>query len=201
MTEELQGLLARIQQDGVEKADEKAAAIVSTAETKAKEMIAKAKDDAAALVAKAEEDSKVFAERAAKSLQQAARDVILSVGDSVSEAMSKLVDAKTSEALTTDVMKQMMLEIAKSYGKSEGGIEMLVSEKDQAELRDALMAEFAKAAQDGIEIRGSGDIIGGFVLSVKDAKAHHNFTQKAIADSLCQLVRPHLAEIVRGAFK
>ena len=87
MAEELQNLLERIQKDGVQKAEEESEKILARAREKAATLLKDAEKNAAAATEKAEQDAEQFMARSKKTLEQAARDVILSVGDAVTSTM------------------------------------------------------------------------------------------------------------------
>ena len=69
------------------------------------------------------------------------------------------------------------------------------------ELQDFFLSEFKAAAQAGLKLQGDGNVVKGFTLSLTEKNVHHDFTQEAIAEALCRMVRPNLAEIVRSAIK
>ena len=80
MAAELQSLLEKIQSEGVDKAQAKAASILAEAEKAAAAKIAEAEKAAEAHLAKAEADAAVLRERSVQAVRQAARDVVLDVG-------------------------------------------------------------------------------------------------------------------------
>jgi V/A-type H+-transporting ATPase subunit E len=202
MGEELQDLLDRIQKDGVGKAEERAAEIVSAAETKAKNILKKAQADADASHEKAQQDAATLISRSEKALEQSARDVILSVGSAVTSILEQIVASQVTDALTPDVLKKLLATAVGSYfsSKEQGeNLQVSLNPDDEAALRDFFMSELKTAAGHGLEIHGDNGVIKGFKLSLVNGAAHHDFTREAIAESLCQLLRPHLADIVRHA--
>ncbi len=91
MSEELQSLLTRIQEDAVAKSETEAEAIISKANETAKATVAAAEESAKKLIAHAEKDAEAFKIRAEKSLTQAARDVILSIGETLNSTLAAIV--------------------------------------------------------------------------------------------------------------
>lgn len=204
MPEELQNLLERIQKDGVDKAEAEAGRIVSEAKKSAQAIKAEAEEAADAAMKKAELDGKAFIERGRKSLEQAARDVILSVGDAVSSTMVGIVDREVSQALTGDTLKKMLTTVVELYCKKKSGstaIDILLNAEQQQEIVNFFMSKYAEAVRNGLEIKADGGIVSGFRVSVADEKVEHDFSGEAITEALCQLLRPHLAEIVRESAK
>ena len=57
----------------------------------------------------------------------------------------------------------------------------------------------AQAMREGIELKGDGAIVSGFRVSLVDDNVEHDFTEAAITTALCELLRPHIADIVKQA--
>lgn len=201
MAEELKHLLDRIQREGVAKADEKADRIVADAEARAAAIVRDAEEKAGQILARAEKDALSFDERGRKALRQAARDTILSVGGAVSHTLDTLVADRIDKALTIDVLKQMLIKIAEAYasGGKTGNIDLVLGPSDEARLRDFILSELRSAVEKGLKVQSDNEIVSGFRISLADGHVHHDFTRDAIAESLCRLLRPHLADIVRDA--
>lgn len=202
MAEELQSLLERIQKDGVDKARAESDRILAEARAKADTVLKEAGDKAAALVKKAEADSAVFAERGRASLEQAARDVILSVGQMLQSVLQDIATAGTAQALSTDLLKQLIPKIVDYYFKDKAGqvrLELILAPAQQKELSEFLLARMTEEIRKGLQIKADGGLLAGFKVSVVKDKVQHDVTAPAIAEAICQLVRPQLAEIVRKA--
>ena len=202
MAEELQSLLDRIQKDGVDKAEAEAAEIVKNAKDEANSIVAKAKEEAKELREEGKKDAKAFQERTEKALEQAARDIILTVEDAVSATMQAIVKDSVDEAMSIDVLKDALVEIVQAYVKKEKGspdIELLLSAKDQKKVADFFAAKYAAAIKKGLTIKSDSEILSGFKVSISGGSVYHDFTQEAIVEALCAFLRPRLAEIVRKA--
>ena len=200
MAENLQNLLERIQKEGVQTAEQKADQIIKDAEAKAQSILNDAKTQAQSDVAKAETEAKSFDAHAKQSIQQAARDVVLSVQQQIDKTLQSIVRQKVSEALSADGLKNIVLKVAEAYAKglpNEARIEVLLSEDERRAIGDALVAEFGKSAQTGLTVSASDTIISGFSLSVVDGNVEHDFSGEAVTEALCALLRPRLAELIR----
>jgi len=198
MPEQLQSLLDRIQKDGVEKADAEAKRIVDAANAAAAEIIRKAEEAADALLKKAEKESETFEERGRRAVEQAARDVILSVGESINKAVATLIRKDVTAALTPEQVGDMLATLATSYLGGDNG-EALVPEAQAETIRRHVFARLGEEAAKGLEIRGDKRVLAGFRLSLKNKQVQHDFTESAISEALCNLLRPNIAEIIREA--
>jgi V/A-type H+-transporting ATPase subunit E len=79
MAEDIQGLLNRIQSDGIEKAEAEKKRILDNAKQQADELVAKAKAEAEAIMKSAREEAVISENKGKAAVKQAARDVILSL--------------------------------------------------------------------------------------------------------------------------
>ncbi len=198
MAEELQPLLDQIRKEGVEKADAEAAEILAKAKEKAAQTVRDAEAKAKELVAKAETDAEVFTERSIATLEQSARDLLITVGQGIENIISEIVAESTTDALNTEVLEQMLVNMAQSCAEKQGEtrIEMLVSEADQKELVKFFAAKYSDKMSRGVELHVDSEILKGFKVSFADDHAYLDFTQEAIAEALTTFLRPKLAEIV-----
>jgi V/A-type H+-transporting ATPase subunit E len=203
MTEELQTLLDKIQKDGVDKAESDAGKIISEAKAKAKQIVSDAEKKAQTSLEDAERDAAAFEDRAKKSLKQTARDVVISVEESIYTTLKSFVQKETSGALSPDTLKTLLATVVEAYCKDSAGspIEVLVSPDNQKEITKFFTDKFAEEMKNGLEVKSDSTVISGFKVSLVNDKIQHDFSGEAITDALCQLLRPHLAEIMRSSQK
>jgi V/A-type H+-transporting ATPase subunit E len=202
MSEELQSLLDRIEKDGVDKAKAKADEIIKEAEARAAKTVDGAKADAEALLKKAEEDSKVFEVRSRKALDQAARDVILSVERSVAAIFARIAEQQVAEALDVDTIRSAITSLIDRYIKAEAEgvrLDITLNEEQREAVTNRLAQKFQERLADGITIKGSNAIASGFKVAVTDKDVEHDFTGAAVAEALMVLLRKDLAAIVKEA--
>lgn len=189
MAEELQHLIDRIQSEGVEKAETKSSEIVTTATTEAAKIVADAKAEAAKIVAQAEQDAEVFTVRSKQALEQAGRDLLLTVGKGVEQIFNALLKDVVVEALDAKLMAKLIGKLA------EEGATVKVSE----EALKVLQSTFAKELKKGIDLGAEQDILAGFKLVEKEGTAYRDFTDDALVEALSAFLRPQLAEILKTA--
>lgn len=200
MPEELQDLLDRIQKDGIEKAETEAAEIVANARREAETIAGDAESRAADIIANAEKEAATFEERARVSLTQAARDVVLSVGEAIQSCFREMAKTEVEAAMTDDALQTMVVKAVESYlAEGTGDLQVLLSKKDAGALKKHFTAKFAERINAGLDVKADDGLVSGFRVSTADRRIQHDFSADAIADAVCQLVRPNLAQIVRSA--
>jgi len=202
MAEQLQSLLDRIQREGVEKAETEADRIREEAEKRAAEIIGQAEAKVKSTVAEAEREANVFAQRGRRALEQAARDVLLSVRDAVNDTLSALVKQDVTAAFDKEGTVKLLAQVIDAYCRDRTGnapIDVLVTPKLSKEIASHFLARLSAAAHKGLEIKPDGTVIAGFRIALVNDKLEHDFSSTAIAGALCQILRPHLAKIVKDA--
>jgi V/A-type H+-transporting ATPase subunit E len=110
MAEELQSLLERINEDGVKKAEEEKAKIISEAEKKAEQIIKEAEARAEELMKKASEEAEQNEKRAASAIRQAARDITLALKEELQNRLRAVVKESVGKAMTPELMGKIILE-------------------------------------------------------------------------------------------
>lgn len=204
MAEELKNLLDKIQKDGIDKAEAESDKIIADAKDKAKKIIADAEAKAASEMKKAEKEAQMLEARGKTALEQAARDVILSLGDSIQQSFKGIVAQEVAGAMDAGALKKIIASLIETYCKNElkeSRVEILLSEDDQKALKKHFTSKFAADMKKGLEFKGSGAIASGFKVSVVKDTIEHDFTGEALTDALCTFLRPYLADIVRNAEK
>ena len=190
MAEEIQQLLEKIQRDGVDKANAEAKAIVEKANAEAKAIVEKAKEEAAAATAKAEADAKAYAERANKTISQAARDTVMEVKNGVNRFFDGLL-AQDVKAALADNAAALAADAIKALS---AGTDAQVAAN--ARLAEALRAQFAAGAAKGVTVVTDESVGTGFSVRLDGGRVEHDFSEKTIATALAKRLRPDLAKIV-----
>lgn len=199
MAEDLQHLIDKIQSEAITKTESQAAEIQSKAKERAAAIVKEAEQQAADLVAKAEKDAEQYTQRSIRTLEQVSRDLLISVGQGVENILSDLVGESLDEAMSIEVIQEMLGRMAESYisrGGKERRMDVLVSPEDQQKLIQYYSEQYRKKLGDSIEIHPDKSITKGFRVSFKDEHAHHDFSKEAIAEALSKFLRPHLSEII-----
>jgi V/A-type H+/Na+-transporting ATPase subunit E len=200
--QELQHLIERIRREAIDDAEKKAETIVSGARDKAAARLKETEAKAETILRKAEEDAKVFVHRSRRTLEQAARDLLITVGQGVENILSDIVEGALEETLDDDLFRSMLVKIAEAYAERDGNesrIEVLVSEKDREQLVQFFAGRYRDSLAKGVEIHSDNKILKGFRVSVTDGRVQHDFTPEAMAEALSAFLRPHLSEIVHRA--
>ena len=184
--EDLQGLLEKINRDGVEKAEAEAKRIIDDARAKADALVKDAQAQAAQSKADAEKTSAAYAERAAETIRQSARDIVIGVKDSVTALLENLL-AKDVEKALGDSAAQIAADAIKDL---TGSGEITCGPKLAAALKAQL------ATLNSFTVTTDEALGAGFTVKIDGGRVEHDFTAETISTELAKRLRPDLAKLI-----
>ncbi len=198
MAEDLKGLIEKIQEEGVRAAEKKARSIELEAKERASEMVEAARREAEGIISSAKEEAARNEESARATLKQAGRDLMLSIRKEISSMLDRIITHHVHEALGPDEMGHIITSIIKDHGRAEkDGIVITAKREDLEKLEKTLMAELGQKAREGLTLRPSDEIHGGFIISYDSGRSYFDFTDKALADYIVGYLKPRLAGILK----
>ena len=188
--EDLQNLLERINREGVEKAEAQAREIVAAAEAQAAEIVRKATETAAQFRAAAQRDADAFSSRAAETIRQSARDIVIGVKDAVTALLENLLAKGVDKALADECTAAELVASAirdlTGPGEITCGPQLASALKSQvSDLKSFVLATDASMG-------------AGFTVKLDGGRIEHAFTADVIAAELAKRLRPDLAKLVQG---
>lgn len=202
MPEDLRALIDHLQHDAVEEGQRRARALVEEAEARAAARERAAEAEAARWLAQAERDAAVYTERSTVALEQAGRDLLITVRRAIDDLLSGLLREELARTLTPDLLADLLVRMADAY-TAHGGRERRMSVLLNADDLDALVRFAAQRYRDGlargIELRLDPDASHGFRVALVDERVTHDFTVDAIAEELQGYLSPRLAELLPRA--
>ncbi len=195
MEKELNNLINKIKQEGVEQAEKDAGNVVSHAREEAKEIIKAAEREKADIINDARIEAGNFRKGAEAAVKQAARDVLLGLRGRIAELFTRVVKDNISGELTPDVLKEVIVSAVRNFRKGEAlDIEVLVSKKDRDRLQKSLFSALAKEAKERLTLTGAPGIEKGFRIGEKGKDSYFDFTGEAITESFTRYLNPKLVE-------
>ena len=202
MTDQVQHLIDRIRRDAVAASQAEAGQIQQQAKDEANGTIQAAQARAAGLVAEAEQKAAALVDRGGKALEQAARDLLISVGQRLSAMVDALLVKSTAEALRPEVIEQMLLRLCDGMAKAgldEKGLVISVGPGERDRIAEFAIAKLRSVLKLGAEVHIDQHLQQGFRLTLGNDSVHHDFTPTAIAALLAQFVRPQIGEVIQRA--
>lgn len=200
MAEDIKDLIEKIQQEGIQVAEDKARDMQDQASRRAEAIVAEAQKKAQQLIDSAKEEIAQMEKSGQASLEQTARDLLLSLKEEINLMLEKIVVSQLRQALSPDEMGKIITALIKEMSSAEEG-ETIVSlkEKDLEKVEKGILHKLGEEAKKGITLKPSGEITGGFIISYDSGKSHFDFTDRAIAEYLGLHLKPKLAALLKDA--
>jgi len=201
MTVEIQALLERIQNEGIEKAKKESQKIIEEARNKADDIIQSATKEAENIRARAKQDSELFFARAQNNIKQAGRDIIRWVGVMLDNVLKKIILEESAKAMSDpEFLKKTISTVIDDLLKSDSNqkIDILISKEYEKQIFEMICSKFAEKTKAQFNITGNEVIGKGFKILLANGKVEYDFTEEAIAEAMAKLLRPQLAELIKN---
>ena len=201
MAEDVQGLLDKIHNDGIAKAEQEKEAIIAAAKEEAARIVAEAKAQAEILKKAAQTEARTDQDKANAAIRQAARDAVIALKADLLAKLNAVVHSCIGEAMTPEVMKQIILTMAQSYAKDANAgesLEVLISKQEQEQTQTFLKDQLLKALKASPVIELTTDFNSGLQISFRDSDVYFDFSDDALAEVLCRFVGPKLTAVIKG---
>lgn len=202
METQLQDIITKIHDEGVKGAEERARAIIEHAEKQAQEQVRNAKSEAEQIVKEAKQEAARMQSAGEAALQQAGRDLLLSVQKQLNTLFNTIMKEAAAETLTSEKMSAIVADlVAKWYESGEDNLTVLVPEKERDALEKALRGRLGKRVQEGVSIKPVRSMPAGFRIVARDGAAYYDVTDGTLAELLSAYLNPRLTEIMRNTEK
>ena len=201
MAEDVQGLLDKIHNDGIAKAEQEKEAIIAAAKEEAARIVAEAKEQAEHLKKSAQTEAKAGQDKANDAIRQAARDAVIALKADLLAKLNAVVHSCIGDAMTPEVMKQIILTMAQSYAKDANAgesLEVLISKQEQDQTQAFLKEQLLKELKANPVIELTTDFNSGLQISFRDSDVYFDFSDDALAEVICRFVGPKLTAVIKG---
>ena len=199
MAQEINDLIAKIQQEGVGVAEEKAGKIKAAAESAAQKIIIEAKMQAEKIIEQAKTEAKMLDDSTNASLKQAGRDLLISLRKEINSLLNRLIKADVAEALTVNELAGIIEALIKNAPLSLGS-EIIVSlnEQDKNKLEQGFLRQLVEATKKQIILKAVDGIDSGFIISFDAGKSIFDFSGQALTEYISGCLRPELNKILKS---
>ena len=179
---QIQDLVSSIKKDGIDSANQEAAAILADARKQADAIVADAKAEADKLRGDARAEIEVFKSSAQLDAQQAKRDAVLAFRQEIQREYEKLLSADVGKALDQQALVKLIQAAVQGEDVAAYTVEV-------GQVTDGLRQDLAQELKAGLEIRPSKKVGAGFRLAAKDGSGYFDCSEQEIADMLMPFFR------------
>ena len=200
MSENLKGLLEKINQEGIKSAEGKARVIENKARIDAEKILTDAKKLADEIIQKAKLETERTRISANLSVKQASRDLLLALKEDIRKMLNKIIAGEINKALSNEEIAGILASLIDKYTEKNGkadDIKMLVKKEDLEKIKNTLMSKLKDRVKSGVEFRPSPNINAGFSISFDKGKSYFDFSDEGLLETLCVYLNPELAKIIK----
>jgi V/A-type H+-transporting ATPase subunit E len=196
---QIQDLVNSIKRDGISEAEKKAAEILSEAKVKAEEIVRNATKEAEHLLDDARKEVSVMKQSGKAAVEQAGRDVILSLKKSINAHMNRLLEDQVNKTISGKDLSALIVQIVKTDIVDHANSALELPESQVKKLTESLQSELAKEIKDGLEIRPVPSVSVGFRLASKDGSSYYDFSDEEVTRMLAPFLNASVQEILVSA--
>lgn len=202
MAEEIRDLIEKINQDGIRAAEEKAQNIEAAAKQRADDLLARAKLEAEEMIAAAKDRIRREDENGKILLEQAGRDLLLSLRKEINAMLGRIVVSDMRQVLTPEALSRLLSDVIRNYSAGgSGDIVVLLNGDDLETMEKHFLHKLREETKKTIILRPAEEISGGFTISFDSGKSCYDFTDKALAEYIGTYLKPKLHQILQGAVR
>ena len=184
---QIQDLVSSIKKDGIDSANQQAAAILADARKQADAIVAEAKSQADKLRDDAKAEIDVFKTSAQLSAQQAKRDAVLAFRQEIQKEFEKILAADVGKALDQQTLARLIQ--AAVQGEDVSGYAVEEGQGLSFPFGRGIRQQLAQELKNGLEIRPSKKVGAGFRLAAKDGSGYFDCSDQEIAEMLMPFFR------------
>lgn len=199
---QLQELIDKIKKDGIEKSSADAERQRAEVQAEARRILDSARAEAEAIVAKGKADAERFEKAATATLEQAARNLILSFRTEMEGLLESVVKREVSAAYGAEVLTAALPEVLKAWSsRGSDSLDVLLPADTLAKVEAFFAGKLAGTLGAGVTLKADKNSSGGFKIASKDGAAYYDFSADAVAELFSAYLNPRLAEIMKNASK
>ena len=178
----LDGLIAKVKSEAIEAAEKEAKQIINDAKQKAKQQIANAEAEKKQLLNDAHNEAKAIVSKGEIALQQAARDLQISVKNDLLYLFKSVLETEVEGTFSAELYSNVILQITERVGSDT---EISLPEATKTEIVDAIRNKVVTSNKT-IDIIQAKQLLSGLSITKTDEGWRYDITAEEIADLLSQ---------------
>jgi V/A-type H+-transporting ATPase subunit E len=200
MADQLQEMLQRIYEDGVNKAKNEAQEILGQAKQQADAILSNAGKDAEKIISDAKQKAAELEKNLTSDLKMAATQAMSALKNKVVNALLiEVLDKQTTTAMSDSAfVQQLILEILKKW-TPESSLVLTVPEAKKAELESFFQTSATTVFKGKLKVDYSPVFKNGITVAPADGTFKLSFTDEDFANFFKAYLRPKASQILFGA--
>ncbi len=189
---QIQDLVNSIKRDGIDQAEKESAEIIAKAKLEAEAILDNVNKEASKILEDANKEVAVLKQSAFAAINQSARDLSLSLQESIKKQFERLLGENVTKALSSTELVKLIVEVVKISLIDSKDAVVGLGAKDAKKLTDSLKGELTQQLKDGLVIKPVEGLDFGFRLSSKKDGSYFDFS----SDEITNLLKPFLSSAI-----
>ena len=199
MAQEIKDLIAKIQEEGVHLAQAHSARIKNDAEKEVLQIIAQAKIQAEKIIEQAKAQAKKTDDSTRAALEQAGRDMLISLKQEIIAMLERLIKMDLRQALTVEELAKIIAGLIKNTPlATDSQIVVSLNPLDKEKLEVGLLKQLISETKKTVVLKSAGTIDSGFIISFDAGKSIFDFSGQALSDYISGCLKPELNKILNA---
>ncbi|MCK9572167.1 MAG: V-type ATP synthase subunit E family protein [Candidatus Omnitrophica bacterium] len=197
MAEEIKDLIAKIQEEGIQLAQVHSGRIKADAEKEVSQIIAQAKIQAEKIIEQAKAQAKKTDDSTRAALEQAGRDMLISLRQEIIAMLERLIKMDLRQALTAEELAKIIAGLIKNTPLATGSqIVVSLNPLDQEKLEAGFLKQLISETKKTVVLKSADTIDSGFIISFDAGKSIFDFSGQALSDYISGCLKPELSKIL-----
>ncbi|HPK05964.1 MAG TPA: hypothetical protein PK908_08715 [Bacteroidales bacterium] len=203
MESKLQELTSKIYNEGIEKANKEAAAIVENARKEAEAILENAKKEALALKEQSKNESEELRKNVANEVTMSARQSILAIKQQITNlVVSRLVHEPVKSAVSDkDFVKKIIETVIRNWDpKSSAAFDLALTlpKEDEKTLGNHFAQKTNELLKGGLDVQFDDKLSSGFRIGPGDKSFLLSFTDEDFENFFKNYLRPRTTKLLYG---
>ncbi len=204
MPEIIQELIDKIKKEGIDTAKENALNVEKDANEKALHIISQAKKEASDIINQAKSESEKLHHSTIKSLENASRDMLISLRKQINDNFKSILSKEVKGALTREALSEILIKIINGFmisGNTAKDITFTLNPNELNLLKEGIISKLQDKLKSKVTFEPSDEIVAGFTVSFDSKASTFDFTDESLVTYLCAYLNSNTGEILKAAVK
>ena len=198
---QLQELIDKIKNDGVDAAETEADAILKSAKDEAEKIISNAKAEADKIMLNAKAENERMVKSSEDAIRQAGRNLLISFRESVAKELNAVVGEAVSAAYSSENLAQLIVKVVENWVSKPDAedISVILSADDLKELEQTLLSSLKDKMLKGVTLKSNDSLDGGFRIAVNESGAYYDYSAEAVVEMVSNYLSPKVTALLKEA--
>lgn len=201
MENKLQALTDKLYQDGLVRGKEEGERLLQEARIQAAEILDKAKSQASGIVEQARQEAEDLRKNSLTEITITSRQMLSRLKQEIEDnLMAGTLDASVRSAMgDKPFVQELLLKALEAFHPEKHAglsLELLLPEAERASFDEAFRGKLEQLLQNGLEVKFSGDVQGGFKIINKTQGYMLSFTEEDFLALFKEYARPRIKQML-----